>query len=48
MAKYQDLGFLTFQIQVFLSFLIFLQVNILLSDHKNFEADSINREEGIL
>ena len=55
MAKYQDLGFSTFQIHIFLSFLVshqkkfwFLKANILLSYQKKFEADSINRKEDIL
>ena len=54
MAKYQDLGFSTFQIRIFLSFLVshqnnilFNKVNILLSYQKNCEDDSINREEDI-
>ena len=55
MAKYQDLGFSIFQIQILLSFLVFHQkkfcfskANILLSNQKNFEADSINKNEDIL
>jgi len=55
MAKYQDLGFSTFQIQIFFvnfSFLskkfLFLKANILLSYQKNCENDNMNREEDIL
>ena len=55
MAKYQDLRFSTFQIQiVFVIFglpskqILFLQANILLSHQKHFEAYSINREENML
>ena len=56
MAKYQDLGFSTFQIQiVFVIFglpskqILFLkEIDILLSYHKIFDDDSIKREEDIL
>ena len=55
MAKYQDLGFSTFQISncfVIFGFpsktFLFPKSNILLSYHKIFEADSINIEEDIL
>ena len=55
LAKYQDLGFSTFQIQiVFVIFglpsnkILFLKENILLSYQKNFEADSINRQKDML
>ena len=55
MAKYQGLGVLTFQIQIFLSFLVshqktilFFKANILLFYQKKFEVDSIDREENIL
>ena len=55
-AKYQDLGFSTFQIQIFVSVLVshqnifsFLTANILLSYQKKiFGANSINRKEDIL
>ena len=55
MAKYQDLGFSTFQIQIVLSFLVshqnkfcFLKQIYFYLTQKQFEADSINREEDIL
>ena len=55
MAKYQDLGFSTFQIQIFFFIcgfpsktFLFLKANILLSYQKHFEADSINTQEDIL
>ena len=56
MAKYQGLGFSTFQIQFFFFVIfgfpskrfLFRKANILLFYQKSFEADSINREEDIL